>query len=90
MEQYLHNKRYPTSNSGLQCVGPCYKKNTKIIHPIYSHVVTDLHNSFCPVAEYYENNPKAKVKSAGARVVETPTPQPVAPAPKTKKSQTEE
>ena len=42
------------------------------------------------VAEYYENNPKAKVKSAGARVVETPTPQPVAPAPKTKKSQTEE
>jgi hypothetical protein len=44
------------------------------------------------VAEYYEANPKAKVKAAGARVIETPIPEPApAPAsPKSKKSQTEE
>lgn len=45
------------------------------------------------VAEYYEANPKAKVKAAGARVVETPAPQSVptaTAAPKTKKTQSEE
>ena len=45
------------------------------------------------VAEYYEANPKAKVKAAGARIIETPAPQPEAqpaPAPKAKKSQSEE
>jgi hypothetical protein len=45
------------------------------------------------VAEYYENNPKAKVKAASTRVVETNTPQPVptaTAAPKTKKAQSEE
>jgi hypothetical protein len=45
------------------------------------------------VAEYYENNPKAKTKAAGVKVVETNTPQPTptaTTAPKTKKSQTEE
>ena len=47
------SKKYPKSKTGKQCVGLCYKKNTKIIHPIYSHVVTNLNNSFCPVAEYY-------------------------------------
>ena len=52
MEQL--SKKYPKSKSGKQCVGICYKKNTKIIHPIYSHVVTNLNNTFCPVAEFYE------------------------------------
>jgi hypothetical protein len=45
------------------------------------------------VAEYYEANPKAKIKAkaAGAKIVETPAPQPTATqAPKAKKSQTEE
>jgi len=48
------NKKYPKSITGKQCVGICYKKNTKIVHPIYSRVVTNLQTSFCPVAEYYE------------------------------------
>ena len=43
------------------------------------------------VAEYYENNPKAKRKAPGATVVETAAPEP-APAPtgKTRKTQSEE
>lgn len=48
------------------------------------------------VAEYYEANPKAKMKSAGAKVVETPEPVKQQPVPtqatstKSKKTQTEE
>jgi hypothetical protein len=53
MEQYNINKKYPKSTSGKQCVGPCYKKNTKIIHPMYLSIITDTHNdAFCPVAEW--------------------------------------
>jgi hypothetical protein len=45
------------------------------------------------VAEYYENNPKAKTKAAGARVVEAKPQEPVSQpqqTAKSKKSQTEE
>ena len=48
------SKKYPKSIYGKQCVGTCYKKNIKIVHPIYSRVVTKLDTSFCPVAEFYE------------------------------------
>ena len=57
MEQYINNKKYPKSSSGKQCVGPCYKKNTKIIHPIYLDIITDNYNdAFCPVAEWTRTN----------------------------------
>ena len=58
MEQYKNNNNtYPKSTSGKQCVGPCYKKNTKIIHPMYFNIITDtLNNSFCPVAEFTNIN----------------------------------
>lgn len=52
MEQL--SKKYPKSVNGKQCVGICYKKNTKIVHPIYSRLVSKLDTSFCPVAEFYE------------------------------------
>jgi hypothetical protein len=44
------------------------------------------------VAEYYENNPKAKVKSPGAKIVETQEekPQQTSAPTRSKKSQTEE
>jgi hypothetical protein len=53
------NKKYPKSINNRQCLGPCYKKNTKIIHPLYLSVVS-YNKSFCPVAEYIvkENNKK--------------------------------
>jgi hypothetical protein len=57
MEQYMNNKKYPKSSSGKQCVGPCYKKNTKIIHPMYLDIITDnYNNAFCPVAEWTKVN----------------------------------
>lgn len=54
MEQYKNNNnKYPKSTSGKQCVGPCYKKNTKIIHPMYLDIVSEtLNEAFCPVAEW--------------------------------------
>jgi hypothetical protein len=60
MEQYIPKNKYSKSNSGLQCVGPCYKKNTKIIHPIYLNVVTDNQNSFCPTAEWINKDNDGK------------------------------
>jgi len=56
------NKKYPKSLTGKQCVGPCYKKNTRIIHPLYFHIVS-FDKSFCPVAEHiinHNNNNKKK------------------------------
>jgi hypothetical protein len=42
------------------------------------------------VAEYYENNPKARKKAPGAKIVEQTAPVAPAPTSKNKKSQTEE
>jgi hypothetical protein len=47
MEQFIKSTKYPKSISGKQCLGPCYKKNTKILHPTYLNVVTNKDN-FCP------------------------------------------
>jgi len=54
MEQLINIKSYPKSIDNFQCVGPCYKKNTKILHPIYLNIVTDKEDFFCPTAERIE------------------------------------
>lgn len=51
MEKLINIKSYPKSINGIQCVGPCYKKNTKILHPIYLNVVTNNDKSFCPISK---------------------------------------
>ena len=57
MEETSHNKRYPKSLHGYQCVGPCYKKNNKIVHPIYFNVVQNDKQDFCPTNEWiFKNN----------------------------------
>lgn len=57
MEQTSHNKIYPKSINGYQCVGPCYKKNNKIVHPIYFNVVQNDKQDFCPTNEWiFKNN----------------------------------
>lgn len=43
--------KYQKTKSGLQCIGNCYKKNTKIIHPINLNIVTSTKFNFCPIAE---------------------------------------
>ena len=52
MEELINIKSYPKSINNIQCVGPCYKKNTKVLHPIYLNVVTNNEaNFFCPTIE---------------------------------------
>jgi len=48
MEQFIKSKKYPKSISGKQCIGPCYKKNTKVIHPLYLNIISNV-NDFCPI-----------------------------------------
>ena len=42
------NKKYPKSTNNIQCVGPCYKPKTWIIHPITLDYITDIDEPFCP------------------------------------------
>lgn len=46
------NKKYPKSSNKFQCLGPCYRPGTKIVHPTYLDIVTDTINPFCPVKEW--------------------------------------
>lgn len=50
MTQNITNK-YQKTKSGIQCIGNCYKKNTKIIHPISLDIVTSNKYNFCPITE---------------------------------------
>lgn len=54
MEQFIKSNKYPKSISGKQCVGPCYKKNTKVIHPTYLNIITNV-NDFCPINRIEQN-----------------------------------
>ena len=56
MKDVKHIK-YPKSKSGMQCVGPCYKPNTYIMHPITLEYITDKNNIFCPVQEWHDTSP---------------------------------
>jgi hypothetical protein len=42
------NEDFQTSLSGFKCIGPCYRENTYIKHPVTKNIVTMKHN-FCPI-----------------------------------------
>jgi len=42
--------KYQVGKNGYQCIGPCYPKDTYIIHPNTMHVITSKDDSFCPVS----------------------------------------
>jgi len=62
--QTLYNKKYKKSANGIQCVGPCYKNNTQIVHPITLSFVNDVDNAFCPIypIQDVDNNGKKITK----------------------------
>ena len=45
-------KKYPKSKSGQQCIGPCYKPGTWIIHPVTLDYITNEDFPFCPTNYY--------------------------------------
>jgi hypothetical protein len=46
---------YPKSESGQQCIGPCYPKNQYYIHPATLNVVVAHNMDSCPTNHYEEN-----------------------------------
>jgi hypothetical protein len=55
MDKNIKETKYPKSKHGFQCIGPCYKPGTVIIHPITLEYVTDKVNPFCPVKEWIDD-----------------------------------
>jgi len=56
-------KKYPKSDKGYQCLGPCYGKYVTSVHPITFDLITSK-NSYCPVAGYqsfYPSENKFKI-----------------------------
>jgi hypothetical protein len=49
---HLLEKKYPKSKNNFQCLGPCYKPNTWVLHPITLEHITDEKNPFCAVNEW--------------------------------------
>jgi hypothetical protein len=57
MEENIYNiKKFQKSIHNQQCVGPCYKKDTRILHPLYFELITSNEHSFCPVTKWVYNN----------------------------------
>ena len=50
------SKKYPKSINNFQCLGPCYDKNTSILHPTQLRTYTSK-NPFCPTAAHIEKDP---------------------------------
>ncbi len=48
MEYDIIKKKYPISRHGRQCMGPCYKPNTWMIHPVTLEYHTNDDFPFCP------------------------------------------
>jgi hypothetical protein len=47
-------KKYKKSINNIQCLGPCYKGDTYVVHPVYlEHINKHDDNPFCPT-EYHE------------------------------------
>ena len=61
MESQLFNtKKYPKSASGLQCIGPCYPKNKRSLHPIRMEIVESRDHAYCPVNQFSKYDPVTK------------------------------
>ena len=56
-------KKYPKSEKGYQCIGPCYDKYVTSVHPITFDVITSK-NPYCPVTgfqKFYPSENKFKI-----------------------------
>lgn len=67
------NIKYPKSTNNKQCVGPCYKPNTFITHPITLDYITDLDDPFCPTNIWKEKLSNGKTEDRIIDVCKKPT-----------------
>lgn len=59
MEPY--NNKFPVSGNNRQCIGPCYKKKHRIIHPVTLKNVTNIYHSFCPTYNWLDKKTNSYV-----------------------------
>jgi hypothetical protein len=59
----INKKKYPKSNSGKDCLGPCYEPMTRVIHPITLDFVTHKNLPFCPTDQWEYKDPNTGKKS---------------------------
>lgn len=60
----MDNKnKLPRTLHGQQCITPCFKSNTKILHPITLEYITNIHSPFCAVGEWMYTDPITKKKN---------------------------
>ena len=51
-EMSYFQQKYPKSKKNIQCIGPCYPPNKKILHPVTIRYESDYHEPFCPTLQY--------------------------------------
>ena len=75
MDEYSKDKniQYQKSKSGFQCLGPCYKPGTVIIHPLALEYVTDNQDPFCPVKEWIHKLPNGSTVTQNTDICHNPT-----------------
>lgn len=56
----INIKKYPKSNHGFQCLGPCYYPNTVFLHPTNLMHIVNPTMSVCPVNEWTDIDPETK------------------------------
>jgi hypothetical protein len=52
--------KYKKSTHGYQCIGPCYEKNTLIIHPLTLEQIQQGPNPFCPINPFVDKSGMVK------------------------------
>jgi len=60
VHQIFNMKKYPKSANGLQCIGPCYPKNKRSLHPIRMEIVTSRDHAYCAVNQFSKYDPETK------------------------------
>jgi hypothetical protein len=56
----MNNDDYPKSSKGFKCLGPCYKPNTWVLHPIILKLWTNKESPFCPTKRWIDRNPSSQ------------------------------
>ncbi len=57
----MDSTRYPRGKNDQQCIGPCYKANKWIIHPITLDYVTNENVPFCPTNIWGDGDAELKI-----------------------------
>ena len=69
----MDSKKYPTSIKGRQCIGPCYDKETWIVHPTTLEQHKSIDYPICPINKTVEKTKDGRTKEVYFDVCYMPT-----------------